>query len=69
MASAYLGVVHVRPLELQFLQDPLESPIHFTFLRWQASQARLTAEEDDDDDSGMVSTATESFKRGVEEGR
>ena len=69
LASLYLGVVHVRPLELQFLQDPLESPIHFTFLRWQASQARLTADEDEEDDSGMVSNATESFQRRDEQGR
>lgn len=47
--------MHVKPAELQFLQGRDPSPMHLTFLRWQASQARLMiGGVVDEDDSGMV---------------
>lgn len=45
----------MRPAEVQFLHGRDPSPMHLTFLRWQASQALLTAGGvDDDEDSGML---------------
>ncbi len=54
VASGLVEGIHVRPLEEQFLQDLAPSLMHLTLRRWQASQARFTADEDEDDDSGMV---------------
>lgn len=41
-AQPYCGMalyVHVRPADVQFLHGLVPSPMHFTFLRWHASQA------------------------------
>lgn len=49
--------VHVKPADVQFLQGrvPPPSPMHLTFLRWQASQALLAVDGvDADDESGIV---------------
>jgi hypothetical protein len=46
--------VHVNPADKQFLHDFEPSPMHLTFRRWQASQARFTAEADDEEGSGII---------------
>ena len=48
----------MRPADVQFLHGRVPSPMHLTFLRWQASQARLavvgSGAADEGGDSGVV---------------
>jgi len=46
--------VHVRPAAVQFLQGRVPSPMHLTFLLWQQSHARLTADVAGPVESGII---------------